>query len=699
MPISDTPLTNKQHAVPQNIMDVEFKLIGDLTLRQFAYLLVFGATAYFSFIGIVGLFKWPIVIISVMLGLGLAFVPIQDRGLDEWIVNFIRAVYSPTLRIWRKEPIIPSAFLYENINVVKQELITLAPTTSRRKLEEYLEYKTEDKKPDPLDIPETEYIMKVRKKFAGVTDGDTAVADTKQTGVGVSLEEPEIEVIPEEPVKPKDQTEKRPEEKDEKKEQATVQEFQPVKKEESKEEPKKEEKPPVSEKKDQKQKEQKPEEKKTYPQETKELKPEKTQQKTEMKTEIKKDQKPLPEKSKIEQPGKEKEKEKQVQEKTQAALPTPKPEPKMIDETKKFKLFGSKKQTARDSSVNRVPMTPDMHSGRRFTNLLPYGGELVLPIRGEKVIDTIERQKVQDDLNEKAEKLQSLLSQIKKSVDFGHKLFEKSEGSSISVSPKTPVARWDGGARILEDNQAEIDLKEQKEKEKSKIKWPEPPPRPGQPSIPEGREKEKGEPEKQEEPQTKEEKVKKEAENIVEKLKKENERLSQKIEEKKMEAELSKSPDETNKKTEELKKLEVQKERTQSDYARLKQQILELQNRLKEKEQQEMTGMQQKSADRPSYAKIPPLTNQPNVVSGIVKGPDGSVIEGLLLIIKDDRGEAVRAFKTNSIGQFILTTPLSNGIYTIEVSPSSSVEHAFDIISVEVKGEVIPPIEIIGKPK
>ena len=101
MPIKDMPLSNKQHAVPQNIMDVEFKLIGDLTMRQFAYLFVFGAIAWGAFLFLQGIFKWPAVIVSTLLGLGLAFVPVEDRGLDQWIINFFKAVYSPTQKVWR----------------------------------------------------------------------------------------------------------------------------------------------------------------------------------------------------------------------------------------------------------------------------------------------------------------------------------------------------------------------------------------------------------------------------------------------------------------------------------------------------------------------------------------------------------------------------------------------------------------------
>jgi hypothetical protein len=95
----------------------------------------------------------------------LAFVPVQERGLDVWIVNLIRAIYTPTQRIWRKEIVVPAAFTYESVNVVKQEMITLAPTSSRRKLEEFLKYTDDEENKDPLDIPEKDYIMKVKEAF------------------------------------------------------------------------------------------------------------------------------------------------------------------------------------------------------------------------------------------------------------------------------------------------------------------------------------------------------------------------------------------------------------------------------------------------------------------------------------------------------------------------------------------------------
>ena len=67
------------------------------------------------------------------------------------------------------------------------------------------------------------------------------------------------------------------------------------------------------------------------------------------------------------------------------------------------------------------------------------------------------------------------------------------------------------------------------------------------------------------------------------------------------------------------------------------------------------------------------------------------------MIIRNAKDEAVRAFKTNSMGQFVLLTPMDKGTYRVEISKSNNLPETFDIISVEVKGEVIPPIVFRGK--
>jgi len=262
-----------------------------------------------------------------------------------------------------------------------------------------------------------------------------------------------------------------------------------------------------------------------------------------------------------------------------------------------------------------------MHSGRRFTSLLPSQGELFLPIRGEKVLsqDAQTMRLADEDVADKAAKLQQLLGQI-----------QQTERVKIArpATPQTQVAP---------------------------------------------------------------ERLNKEAEDLADKLKEQNQDIDDQIESLKSEIETAKQKAlDTATQEDLLKKLELEKSKSAQDYEALSKQIADLQKQLEEKVNAAVV------AEPRGYvhlAKIPPLTTKPNIVSGVV----GDGIPNVLLIIKNSNGEAVRAFKSNKLGQFILTTPLTEGVYTIEVSPINDTGLTFDIISVEVKGDVIPPIQITGR--
>ncbi|MCA9308726.1 PrgI family protein [candidate division WWE3 bacterium] len=180
MPLNEPQLTNKQHAVPQNIMDVEFKIIGELTMRQFIYVMIFGAIGYVIFITFTSGIKWFFIILSVSFGLALALVRLEERWLDEWVVNFFKSVYAQNQRVWRQEPIPPIAFTYQNINRVKQELITLTPTSSRRKLEEYLDsYNVSSTQKDPLDFDSNDYISRINSQVQHENTLDSEKIETR----------------------------------------------------------------------------------------------------------------------------------------------------------------------------------------------------------------------------------------------------------------------------------------------------------------------------------------------------------------------------------------------------------------------------------------------------------------------------------------------------------------------------------------
>ncbi len=94
----------EQHAIPQQISSYEFKLVGEMTLKQF--LKAAGGIILAILINttkIVVLVKWPLMLLTAGGGLAIAFVPFQDRPLEDWIKSFIKAIYSPTIYTYQRK--------------------------------------------------------------------------------------------------------------------------------------------------------------------------------------------------------------------------------------------------------------------------------------------------------------------------------------------------------------------------------------------------------------------------------------------------------------------------------------------------------------------------------------------------------------------------------------------------------------------
>jgi hypothetical protein len=92
---------------------------------------------------------------------------------------------------------------------------------------------------------------------------------------------------------------------------------------------------------------------------------------------------------------------------------------------------------------------------------------------------------------------------------------------------------------------------------------------------------------------------------------------------------------------------------------------------------------------------LPIAPEFPNVVTGIIKDPRGNPLPNILVEVKDADGNAVRAFKTNALGQFASATPLTNGDYVIEFEDTAS-QNKFDTVGFKANGEIILPIEVIS---
>lgn len=90
------------------------------------------------------------------------------------------------------------------------------------------------------------------------------------------------------------------------------------------------------------------------------------------------------------------------------------------------------------------------------------------------------------------------------------------------------------------------------------------------------------------------------------------------------------------------------------------------------------------------------LTSLPNVINGVITDTADNYLEGVVVVIHDQDGLPVRASKTNKLGQFTGATPLPSGTYTITLEKENL---EFDVLQIELKGEVLAQLQIQAKKK
>ena len=70
---------------------------------------------------------------------------------------------------------------------------------------------------------------------------------------------------------------------------------------------------------------------------------------------------------------------------------------------------------------------------------------------------------------------------------------------------------------------------------------------------------------------------------------------------------------------------------------------------------------------------------------------DNGLVPGAIVEIQTQEGQIVRAVKTNSLGQFFITTPLENGLYNVVVEKPGM---SFVAQQLTLSGELVSPLEI-----
>src|SRR3989304_9484129 len=95
----------EQHPIPQNVTNFQFRLVGDMTIKQFGSLAGGAILAFITYkLPLPFFFTWPLALMFALGGFGFAFLPIEERPMDVWVMSFIKSIYNPTQFIWQRSP-------------------------------------------------------------------------------------------------------------------------------------------------------------------------------------------------------------------------------------------------------------------------------------------------------------------------------------------------------------------------------------------------------------------------------------------------------------------------------------------------------------------------------------------------------------------------------------------------------------------
>lgn len=92
------------HAVPQNIMDVEFRLFGRLTFRQFGIVFVGFVLAFLSYLFFkpIPILKWILIGFFVLISWMVAVWKINGMSFESWLINYLIALFSTQRSVYKK---------------------------------------------------------------------------------------------------------------------------------------------------------------------------------------------------------------------------------------------------------------------------------------------------------------------------------------------------------------------------------------------------------------------------------------------------------------------------------------------------------------------------------------------------------------------------------------------------------------------
>ncbi len=145
----------EHHAVPQQITEYEFRLVGSMTLKQFVKLAGGLILAFIVFnSSLIFFIKWPLIIGFASFGAALAFLPINEQPLEKWVLAFFQSIYAPTIYIWQKHPQSFDLGFQDYTQPTPQPKKPVETKDKEPKLNEYLASIEEDKQEKSVEEKE-----------------------------------------------------------------------------------------------------------------------------------------------------------------------------------------------------------------------------------------------------------------------------------------------------------------------------------------------------------------------------------------------------------------------------------------------------------------------------------------------------------------------------------------------------------------
>lgn len=181
------------HPIPQDVTGFQFKLIGSMTVKQFAYLAAGSIAAWFFLsLPLFALIKFPLVALFFLLGFLLAFVPLEGRPMDVIFSYFIKALFTPNQYVYQKAggqliPPLPS--------ISPQQTSKAVVPLPKEKLQTFL--KTLPKSKNKLDEKETVFFESIASLFPQPAVSQTQASDSPPRIISLE-EEQESTPVPEE---------------------------------------------------------------------------------------------------------------------------------------------------------------------------------------------------------------------------------------------------------------------------------------------------------------------------------------------------------------------------------------------------------------------------------------------------------------------------------------------------------------------